>query len=139
MPGNALADTGPLVASFDRGDPEHRRAQRFLAGFKGNLITTWPVVTEVCHLVPRHVEDRFMAWAATGGLVLYELPPDALLDLRKLMHKYADLPMDLADASLVWLADQIDLLDVVTLDDRDFSAYRTTNGRAFRNLLLSSA
>jgi predicted nucleic acid-binding protein len=47
--------------------------------------------------------------------------------------------MDLADASLVWLADQIDLLDVATLDERDFAAYRTASGRAFRNLLLSSA
>lgn len=76
-----------------------------------------------------------MAWASAGGLVLYELPADALPDLRKLMRKYSDLPMDLADASLVWLADQIDLLDVATLDERDFAAYRTASGRAFRNLL----
>jgi predicted nucleic acid-binding protein len=136
VPGNALADTGPLVATFDRGDPQHRRARQFLAGFKGNLIATWPVVTEVCHLLPRHIEDRFMAWAGAGGLVLYELPADALPDLRKLMQKYSDLPMDLADASLVWLADQIDLLDVATLDESDFAAYRTASGRAFRNLLL---
>ena len=135
MPSNALADTGPLVALFDRGDPEHERARRFFSGFKGNLVTTWPVMTEVCHLLPLYAVDRFMAWAGAGGLVLYELPPDALAGLKKLMRKYADLPMDLADASLVWLADQIDLLDVVTLDHRDFAAYRTSTGRPFRSLL----
>lgn len=128
-------DTGPLVASFDRGDPDHRSARRFLAGFKGNLITTWPVVTEVCHLLPRHVVDRFMSWAGAGGLVIYELPPDALLDLKRLMRRYANLPMDLADASLVWLGNQIGLLEVVTLDDRDFAVYRNAAGKPFRNLL----
>lgn len=137
MPNNALADTGPLVASFDRGDPEHRRARRFLSGFKGNLITTWPVLTEVCHLLPRHVVERFMTWAGGGGLVVYEMPPDTLRDLHVLMQKYADLPMDLADASLVWLAGAIGLLDIVTLDDRDFTAYRTAAGKPFRNLLPS--
>ena len=136
MPSNALVDTGPLVAWFDKDDHYHRHARRFVAGFKGHLITTWPVVTEVCHLLPRHVVDRFMAWGVGGGLVLYEMPPDALLDLRKLMQKYADLPMDLADASLVWLAGAIGLLDIVTLDDRDFTVYRTAAGKPLRNLLL---
>ena len=135
MPGNALADTGPLVALFRKSDRNYRRVRRLIDAFPGNLITTWPVVTEVCHLLPPHAIDRFMSWAGAGGLVLYELPPDALLDLRKLMQKYSDFPMDLADASLVWLADQIDLLDVATLDERDFAAYRTASGRAFRNLL----
>jgi predicted nucleic acid-binding protein len=135
VPSNALVDTGPLVALFRRSDRNYRRARRLIDAFPGNLITTWPVVTEICHLLPPHAIDRFMAWASAGGVVLYELPPDALPDLKELMRKYADLPMDLADASLVWLADQIDLLDVVTLDNRDFAIYRTTTGRSFRNLL----
>ncbi len=76
-----------------------------------------------------------MTRAGAGSLVLYEIPPDALLDLRKLMRKYADQPIDLADASLVWLAGAIGLLDIVTLDDRDFTVYRTAAGKTFRNLL----
>jgi hypothetical protein len=138
VPNNALADTGPLVASFDRGDPEHQRARRFLSGFEGNLITTWPVLTEVCHLLPRHVVERFMTWAGAGGLVVYEMPPDTLHDLHALMQKYANLPMDLADASLVWLAGAVGLFDIVTLDDRDFTVYRTAAGKPFRNLLPPS-
>ena len=132
---NALADTGPLVSLFRRADRDHLRVRRFIAQFKGNLITTWPVMTEICHLLPAHAVKRFMAWAADGGLVLYEVPPDALRDLGNLMQKYADRPMDLADASLVWLGGQIGLLDIITLDERDFAAYRTASGQPFRNLL----
>lgn len=79
-----------------------------------------------------------MSWAGAGGLVIYELPPDALLDLKRLMRRYANLPMDLADASLVWLGNQIGLLEVVTLDDRDFAVYRNAAGEPFRNLLSAS-
>ncbi len=132
---NALADTGPLVSLFRKADRDHRRTRRFIAAFNGNLVTTWPVMTEVCHLLPVHAVKRFMAWAADGGLVLYEVPPDALRDIGNLMQRYADLPMDLADASLVWLGGQIGLFDIITLDEHDFAAYRTASGQGFRNLL----
>lgn len=138
MPGNALVDTGPLVSLFRKADQDHQRTRRFMAAFEGNLITTWPVITEVCHLLPPYAVRRFMAWAAEGGLVLYEMPPDTLHDLNALMQKYADLPMDLADASLVWLAGTIGLYDIVTLDDRDFKVYRSATGKTFRSLLPSS-
>lgn len=132
---NTLVDTGPLVSLFRKTDRNHRRARHFVAAFSGNLITTWPVMTEVCHLLPPHAVRRFMAWAADGGLVVVEMPGETIARLHELMRKYADLPMDLADASLVWLGEQIDLLDVITLDERDFAAYRTAAGQPFRNLL----
>lgn len=75
-----------------------------------------------------------MTWAGAGGLVVYEMPPDTLRDLGALMQKYANLPMDLADASLVWLAGAIGLLDIVTFDVRDFTVYRTAAGKPLRNL-----
>lgn len=132
---NALADTGPLVALFRKSDRNHLRTRRFIAAFKGNLVTTWPVMTEVCHLLPVHAIKRFMAWAADGGLVLFEVPPDALPDIGKLMQKYSDRPMDLADASLLWLGGHIGLHDIITLDKDDFAAYRTAAGQPFDNLL----
>jgi len=53
------------------------------------------------------------------------------------MERYADLPMDLADASLVWLADETGVRDIVTFDERDFSVYRLSDGRRFNNLIAA--
>jgi hypothetical protein len=130
-----LADTGPLVAWLDRGDGDHARCAAFFAGFQGQLITTWPVLTEVCHLLPRHIVGRFMRWVAAGGVTVREMTPTAPDDIATLMEKYDDLPMDLADASLVWLAGELGILEVVTLDETDFGIYRLPGGKRLANLL----
>ena len=52
----------------------------------------------------------------------------------RMMRKYADRPMDLADASLVWLANQNGITDIITIDRADFTVYRTTKRKAFRNV-----
>jgi len=57
-----LADTGPLVAWLDKGDGDHARCTAFFAGFQGQLVTTWLVLTEVCLLLPRHIVGCFMRW-----------------------------------------------------------------------------
>jgi hypothetical protein len=130
-----LADTGPLVAWLDRGDGDHARCAAFFAGFQGQLITTWPVLTEVCHLLPRHIVGRFMRWVAAGGVTVREMTPTAPDDIATLMEKYDDLPMDLVDASLVWLAGELGVLEVVTLDETDFGIYRLPGGKRLANLL----
>lgn len=135
---NILADTGALVGWFDRSDSHHRKAKDFFARFKGNLLTTWPVVTEVCHLLPTHAVKRFMSWAAAGGLVIFELPGIALPQIADLMDKYRDHPMDLADASLVWLSGQIGVTDIVTVDRGGFEVYRNATGKPFNNLLTDA-
>lgn len=132
---SVIADSGPLAAYFNRRDAHYARALVFMRDFAGSLIVTWPVLAEVCHLIPQRLVNRFMTWAAGGGVVVFEVPPAALPEIAVLMEKYADRPMDLADASLVWLASQIGLTDVITVDDGDFAAYRTATGKAFRNLL----
>jgi predicted nucleic acid-binding protein len=124
-----------LAAYLNDRDGHHRRTVAFMRDFGGSLIVTWPILTEVCHLIPQRLVNRFMRWAAAGGVVVFELPPSALSEVAALMHKHADRPMDLADASLVWLAGQIGLTDVITVDDADFATYRTATGKAFRNLL----
>lgn len=123
------------MAYFNDRDSHFDQAVAFMRDFAGSLIVTWPVLTEVCHLIPQRLVGRFMTWAARGGVVVFEIPPAALPEIAALMEKYADRPMDLADASLVWLASQIGLTDVITVDDSDFAAYRTVSGKPFRNLL----
>jgi uncharacterized protein len=130
-----LVDTGPLVAWLDKSDGDHARVTAFFKDFTGQLLTTWPVLTEVCHLLPRHVVGRFMRWVAAGGVTLMDLPPLATDDIATLMEKYDDLPMDLADASLVWLAGQMGVGEIITLDSTDFGIYRLPGGERLRNLL----
>jgi len=130
-------DTGPLVALLDRGDPAHSRVDKHLErlGSSIEMLTTWPVITEACHLLARHLVLPFMRWAAAGGVQLHEMPATALDDLTTLMDKYADRPMDMADASLVWLADQSGVHDILTLDATDFAIYRLSSGQRLRNIL----
>jgi uncharacterized protein len=53
-----------------------------------------------------------------------------------MMRKYADRPMDLADASLVWLANSTGVTDIITVDRADFAVYRTNKRKAFKNVFL---
>lgn len=134
-PAPALLDTGPLVAWLDKSDDDHARVAAFFAGYSGRLVTTWPVLTEVCHLLPRHVTGRFMRWVAVGGTEVAELAPPAADEIAAMMEKYSDLPMDVADASLVWLAGRRGLQQVITLDETDFGIYRLSSGKRLVNLL----
>jgi hypothetical protein len=135
---SVIADAGPLVAYFNERDSHFDQAVAFMRDFAGSLIVTWPVLTEVCHLVPQRLVAKFMTWAVRGGVVVFEIPPAALPEIAALMEKYADRPMDLADASLVWLGEQIGLTDVITVDEADFAAYRTASGKAFRNVFRAA-
>jgi len=130
-----LIDTGPLVAWFDADDGHHDSVKRFLDGYDGELLCTWMVLTETCHLLPEPVVPLFMQWVAQGGLSIVELPASAAPALAARMGKYADLPMDLADASLIWLAEHLGVLDIITLDRRDLGIHRTARGKTLRNAL----
>ena len=131
----ALVDAGPLIALFDPADKLHSATEDFFRGFVGRLHTTWPVVTEVCHFLSVPQQRTFIAWLRRGGAQLADIEPTALDALDALIGKYADLPMDLADASLVWLGAKLKLTDIVTIDHNDFSVYRAAHGKPFRNLL----
>ncbi len=58
--------------------------------------------------------------------------PARVLAAAELMQKYSDTPMDFADATLVLLAAQLGVIEIVTLDRRGFSTYRTSKGKSFR-------
>lgn len=133
----ALVDTGPLVALFARNDPDHARVSAWLRGFRGRLLTTWPVLTEVCHFLTPEVALRFLRWIEAGGAAVIEVPTEELAGIIRTMEKYLDRPMDLADASLVWLAGRSGLRDILTLDTGDFATFRTPQGRPFKDLLAA--
>ncbi len=136
-----LLDTGPLVAYLDRGDPAHAEVADRLDGFRGRLATTSAVVTEAMHLVaadtrgPRAVAELLVA--AGVDVADFSRPPEILLAV-ELMERYPNLPMDFADATLLLLAEGLACHDLLTLDRRGFSAFRTREGRAMTLVLDSS-
>jgi uncharacterized protein len=129
-----LTDAGPLVALLDRRDLNYPRCVSVLANRVGPMATTWPAFTEAMFLAGREGgwpwQERIWGWMAAGSLVVYDLSPRAVVRLPLLMHQYRDLPMDMADASLVAIAEERRLRQVFTLDS-DFQVYRLPNGAAF--------
>lgn len=134
---NALVDSGPLIALFDRDDRHHERVSDFLRARRLKLVTTWPVLAEVSALLPGPAGLDFLEYVCRGGL---DVAPPHEADLPAILsisRKYADLPMDFADASLVVLAMRTGTDEIVSLD-RDVDVYRLAHKKAFRNLLAAA-
>jgi len=130
-----LVDAGPLIALQDRTERHHGEVKRFIEQYRGRLLTTWPVLAEVCHFLPERSQVRFLRWAAAGGLSVIELHESALATLADWKEKYRNIPMDLADASLLWTAEQTGTQQILTLDLRGFAAFRLPGGKALISVL----
>ena len=132
-----LLDTGPAVAFLDGADTEHRWVARALSEFRGQLHTTTAVVTEVMHFVaPRRGGAALFAefLRSTKAVVHGCSSPGEIGRTVQLMEQYWDSRMDYADATLVLLAEQISVYDILTLDRRGFAFFRTPRGRSLRIL-----
>ena len=121
-----LVDAGPLVAIVDRGDTHHVRCVEALQGLREPLMTVWPAVTEAMFLVRESwpAQAALLEMLESGAVGLLPLDEDDVPRMTELMAKYRDLPMDLADAALVRVAERERLRHVFTLDQRDFRVYR---------------
>jgi predicted nucleic acid-binding protein len=120
-----IADTGFWLALANRKDHHHQTARLRLESLDEGLITTWPVVTET-----------YIYSLAGGAFDIFDLRREDAPRLAELMTKYADLPMDLADASLVILAEHLGHGRILSTDQRDFGTYRWKQHRPFENLLV---
>jgi predicted nucleic acid-binding protein len=129
-----LTDAGPLVALLDRGEREHRACVASLSSFTAPMLTTWPAFTEAMYLLgdAGGWKGQEALWLLVTRGDLEVVSPERTERVRDLMKKYRDLPMDLADATLVALAEERKLTDVFTLDRRDFSTYRIHGRQRFR-------
>ena len=134
---STLVDSGPLVALFDRDDRDHRRVGDFLERHRLRLVTTWPVLTEVCALLPRRAGLDFLEYVARGGVGVEPLAETDIPTILAFSRKYADRPMDFADASLVILAIKTGFDSILSLD-ADFTIYRLPGKKPFKNLLALS-
>ncbi len=134
-----IADTGFWLALANRNDRHHTDAAAVLGELGERLITTWPVLAETCHLLLRHVggpaQQKLMQNYAESAFDVFDLTQEHASDIQRYMKKYADLPMDLADASLVVLAEHLGHGRILSTDQRDFRTYRWKQRKPFENLL----
>jgi predicted nucleic acid-binding protein len=129
-----LVDAGALVALADRTDAHHAACLKALQRMQEPLATVWPALTEAVYLVQRwpKAQSELLSLVERGALRLLAVGREDMPRVRALMEKYHDLPMDLADAALVRVAERERLRTVFTIDRRDFSVYRPLGLGKFR-------
>ena len=131
-----LIDSGPLIALFDRNDKYHTASIKFIKNNTSVLVTTLASVTETLHSLDfnRNAQIDFLGWINADAVILEPITSDDLQSIKQLIIKYSDLPMDFADACLVFLAEKLNITTIATID-RDFDVYRLKGKRSFTTLI----
>lgn len=121
-----LVDAGPLVALIHAGDQHHLPCRKVAKSLTGPLGTVWPALTEAMYLLGFSWKAQDALWEMLEVGFVEPLPIESQdsARMRELMRKYKDLPMDLADAALVAIAERMKLAQIFTVDRRDFELYR---------------
>ena len=129
-------DTGPLVAAIDRSDKHHARCAAFLENLQGTRLVPTTVLVEVCWLLEERpdVEAAFLESVASGEFEQAAITDTDLMRMAELVRAYADLPLGAVDASVIAVAERLNLADVATLDRRHFPVVRPRHVTAL-NLL----
>jgi uncharacterized protein len=126
-----LIDTGAIVAVVDVRDRWHQACQLALQGLRLPLATTEAVLAETFYVLERHEAASAWRFIRSGAVTILPIADNDLLHLERLMLKYADRPMDFADATLVHVAERERLTTILTTD-RDFAIYRIGGRKVFR-------
>lgn len=133
MAASILIDTGPLLAVINHADRWHSRCATMLPHLPFPLLTSEAVLTELLYFVRANRRATQAAWSFvnSGAITLAPINDQDLPGLESLMKRYADVPMDFADATLVYLAQRERLSTVFTIDS-DFLVYRISGRQRFR-------
>ena len=135
-----LTDTGFWYAFFNTKDKHHLQTVHLMQNLDEGLITTWPVITETSYLLEKALgvptQLRYISALDADCIEISDITKQNLGRIQQLIKKYADLPMDLADASLVILAEELGHGRILSTDQRSFRSYRWKNHKPFQNLLL---
>ncbi len=131
-----LLDAGVIVALLDRSERYHSKCVEVLSELTGSLITCEAAIAEACYLL-RDLRGASEAVVSNVRSGVFQIPfrlADQAASVEKLIKKYRDVPMDLADACLVDMADRLDAGRILTLDS-DFEVYRWRMRRKFELLV----
>lgn len=129
-----LVDTGPLVAILSREDEYHTDCVAALRDMPGPLLSCWPVITEAAWLLRKSPSavQQLLRSIDGGFLELLPLAGAEAEAIAVLMKRYEDIHPQLADVALVYLATREKIDTIFTLDQRDFSIYRSGRRTTFR-------
>ncbi len=132
-----LIDAGPLIALFDKDDRYHEAVTAYLTNFKRRLVTSWAVITETLHMLDFnvHVQLDFLKWLERDTLEIPPLTKSHIPRIIELTEKYADLPMDFADATLLILS-ELETIDSIISIDSDSYVYRNIRKKQLTNIFL---
>jgi predicted nucleic acid-binding protein len=134
---NCLIDSGPLIALFAIDDHHHARFDalvRELSAGGLRLISTWPCIVEASYLLDMPHRFEMLRWVELGGATVYPFEAAHLGHFARWMRRYTEThkrEMDLADASLYWLAAETGVTEILTVDVMDFTRYRLPGGKSF--------
>jgi predicted nucleic acid-binding protein len=136
MAARTLVDTGAFLGFVDPDDRWHDRCRVAFKEAPVSFITTLAVLTELFHLLGdrRILQQRAWRLLLTAPLEIAPIIEDDLPALDTLMRRYADRPMDFADATLVHVAEREGLRTILTIDHDDFETYRIGRNARFRIL-----
>ena len=134
-----LVDSGPLLALFNAGDRWHQPVRQWLQAHPAaRLVSTWPVLTEVCTLLARRIHNGaaldLLRWVQRGAVEIDRPEDGSVAEVLAISQRFADLPFDLADASVAEAAQRRRIRQVLSID-ADFDVYRDKAGKPLRNLL----
>lgn len=134
-----LVDSGPLLALFNRTDSWHQRVAVWMQmNPQAKLITTWPVMTEVCAMLARRIHNEaaldFLRWAQRGAISCDAPVQATLATVLQISVRFASLPFDLADASIAEAASRLKIRHILSVDS-DFDVYRDPAGETLVNVL----
>lgn len=131
---SVLLDTGPWLALFHHADRHHLATTEWLRreGSSVRLFSTWPVLTEVGFFLRAQTKQRLLTWVERGALALVDLDRRDVAVMNRLIGRFADQKPDLADASLLAIAERLGIAEVATFDRKDFSIYRIGRDMALR-------
>lgn len=134
MRGQVLVDTGPIVAILSESDEHHKACVEQLQHIRGPLLTCWPVITEAAWLMRGYplVVGKLLSSFNGRPFELVPLNEEDLSGIAAILAKYESLGIQIADASLVHLANREAIETIFTLDRRDFGVLRLARGKKLR-------
>ena len=128
----AIMDTGPWVALIDKSESAHEKCLQWFKDFEGEIYSSEAVLTEVLFLLNFSIKAQKAAIDFIIKSIVEIIPSnhESLVSIKILMEKYSDLPMDFADATLVSLAQDSGIQNIITLDSH-FGIYRFNKNKSF--------
>lgn len=132
----SIIDAGPIIALFDKSDKYNKIVIEFLKNFNGRLYSTWPVITEVSHFLKFNINVQidFLTWIYIKAINVVDIENNDLQRIIELNKKYHEIPMDLADSSLIMISEKLNINNIITLDS-DYYIYRIKDKKMLNYLL----